>query len=54
MSVKVTDEFQKTMLEMSDVSSKIRALLISENYPLSEVKIVVTDVKLEESDLEDF
>lgn len=54
LSVKVTDEFQKTMLEMSDVSSKIRALLISENYPLSEVKIVVTDVKLEESDLEDF
>lgn len=52
--VKVSDEFLKTMLEMSDVPSKIRALMLSENYSVNDVDIVVAEIKPEESDLDDF
>ncbi len=51
--VKVSDPFQKTMLEMSDATSKIRALMISDNYPVSEVKLTVSEIKQETSDLDD-
>lgn len=53
LTVKVSDQFQKTMLEMSDVPSKIRALMLSENYSVNDVKIVVCEIKPEASDLDD-
>jgi len=53
LCVKVSDSFQKSMLEMADAPSKIRALMLSENYSVSEVKLVVADIKSETSDLDD-